>query len=103
MFRLLSHDNCPPGEFRYDQEFNGRFKKFGPTPLMGELAARVANFRAGNKLPRATQMEALEDIDLFTCQRLGNSPRWTYNTDRSFAELVPKTSLGGCATCGQSS
>lgn len=99
MFRLLSHDKCVPGEFRYEQAFHGRAKKFGPTPLIGELAARVANFRAGNQLPRATQIEALEDIDSFTCLRLGNSPRWTYDTDKAFADLAPKTSLAGCATC----
>lgn len=100
MIRLLSHDKCPPGEFRYEQAFNGKARKFGPTPLIGELAARVASFRAGNGLPRATQIEALEDIDTFTCLRLGNDARWVFSTEKPFSEIVPNTSLAGCATCG---
>lgn len=100
-FRLLSHDKCPPGEFRYEQGFNGRSRKFGSTPLIGELAKKVADFRKGNRLPRASAGEALEDIDLWNCERLGFDPRWCHNTERAFSELIALSPTAGCATCGK--
>lgn len=99
-FRLLSHDKCCPGEFRFEQPFAGRAKRFGPSPLIGEVAKAVADFRAGNRLPRASALEALEDIDAFTCARLGNSPRWCFNTEKSFDQLAGVAASTKCATCG---
>lgn len=99
-FRLLSHEKCPPGSFLYEQPFNGAVKKFGSTPLINELVARVADFRRGNGIPRTDPLEVLEDIDAFNCARLGNSPRWTYNTERAFAEIASPLATAPCATCG---
>ncbi len=98
MIRLNSHDKCPPGEFYYSQDS----KRFGATPLIKELAKRVANFRSGNGLPGGTFEQALQDIDAYTCARLNNSPDWCYDTERSFAETTPAIGQksGGCASCG---
>lgn len=101
MWHLLSLDKCPPGEFRYEQAFNGKARRFGPSPVVGELAAKVADFRAGNGLPRATKAEALEDIDAFNCQRLGYSSRWCYNTDIPFTQIAAAVVPAPCATCGK--
>jgi hypothetical protein len=42
--------------------------------LVWELATQVADFRAGNGLPRATPKEALADIEEATCLRLHDDP-----------------------------
>src|SRR5258708_4967255 len=63
MWTLISHTLCPPGSFSYEQT-EGVPKRFGENPLLQEQGKRVADFRAGNKLPRATQAEAIADISL---------------------------------------
>lgn len=97
MIRLLSYDNCPPGEFYFVQS-EGVYHKFKATPLIKSLAKRVADFRLANKLPRSDASSALADIDAFTCTRLNNSPQWCYDTDAPIPDINP--SSGGCATCG---
>lgn len=101
MWKLLSHDKCPPGEFRYAQEHAGRVKRFGPGPLIHELAKGVAAFRAANGLPRSSPQEALEDIDSFTCQRLGNMPRFCYDSENPVVNaFVSPSGPQPCPTCG---
>jgi hypothetical protein len=97
MIRLISHEKCPPGEFYYTQS-EGLSKKFANTPLIGELATKIASFRAANKLARSTVSDALQDIDAFTCARLGNNPDWCYNTDQTVQ--AAHHGGGGCKTCG---
>lgn len=102
MWVLKSHLKCPPGSFPYEQT-EGINRKFESWPLIEEQARRVADFRKGNGLPRATVPEALQDIDLYTCWRLGNNPRFCYNTDRSYSDVSPmgqRTATGGCRGCG---
>jgi hypothetical protein len=97
---LLSLTICPPGEFIYTQS-EGITRKFGPSPDIYGLSNTIAEFRRANKLSRGTADEALEDIVAYTCTRLGNHPRWCYNTDKTLAQLVPKRQTGGgCSTCG---
>lgn len=97
MYRLKSHLNAPPGQFRYEQT-EGIYRKFESSPLIDQLAKSVADFRAGNGLSRARYEEALEDVDFYNCQRLGFMERWCYNTDRPFVETSVKPK--GCGTCG---
>lgn len=102
MFHLISHEKCPPGEFWYRQTFPKGVKQWGSTPEMRALGRKVANFRTANGLPRDSFAEALEDIDQFTCNRLGNNPRYCRDTDAPFAEvhaydIVP---VKPCVTCG---
>jgi len=103
MWVLKSQLRCPPGSFPYEQT-EGISKKFEASPLLEEQAHRVADFRKGNGLPRATVAEALQDIDCYTCARLGNNRRFCYDTDRTYAEVSPMANRasggGGCHGCG---
>lgn len=96
MIRLLSHEKCPPGEFYYRQG-GSHPHRFGHTPIITDLARRVASYRQANKLAGADMNTALADIDAFTCARLGNSPQWCYDTDKPIEAIYP---AHGCATCG---
>lgn len=99
MFYIRRYDQCPPGEFWY-QQTDGLSKIFRSNPDIYGLAKRVCDFRRGNNLSRDTIQEALEDIDAFTCQRLHNSISWCYESNRSFGELHPAPASSGCGTCG---
>lgn len=104
MWVLKSHLKCPPGSFPYEQT-EGINRKFESTPLIEEQANRVVAFRKGNGLSRASFPEALQDIDAYTCYRLGNNPRFCYNTEKSFSEVAPmahRGKTGGCGGCGAS-
>ncbi len=115
MKRLFSHSNCPPGEFFYKARLeNGQeivhygvckgvpnCRRFGPSPEINTMARELVDWRRGNNLPRATFEAALEDIDFYTCQRLGFDKQWCYDTDKSFAETTTiLQSSGGCSGCG---
>lgn len=101
MLWLKSLTDCPQGEFSYEQT-EGIYRRFPQTPLIKELASSVADFRKGNNLPRASFGEALEDIVVYTVQRLKGNPQWCYETDLNAAALLPQPSSGGCAGCGAS-
>lgn len=102
MLRLLDHKKVPPAGYYYIQT-EGIRKAFGATPEIRTLAKRIAAFRRSNNLPRATEPAALEDVDVFTANRLGRC-KWTFDPDNSvsFAQLHPevKQAAGGCPTCG---
>ncbi len=100
MFRLKRHDQTPPGGYPYDQ-IEGLRKKFPMSVDIGAQAQAVADFRQGNNLPRPSFAEALQDIDEYTCLRLGNMPKWCHNSERSYVESTPRLQKkigGGC--CG---
>jgi hypothetical protein len=102
MFRLLSHDKCPPGEFRYRESFKGHTKTFGPSPLLNEVAHKLANFRAANGIARSSPAECVQDIDAFTCQRLGNMRDWCYDSDKAVSNPYVSPTATPCSTCGHS-
>lgn len=96
---LKSLTNCPQGEFSYVQT-EGIEHRFERTPLIGELASRIVDFRKGNSLPRASRAEAMEDVIVFTVNRLPSNSEWVVETEMSVGELLPQSSGGGCAGCG---
>lgn len=101
---LKSLTVCPPGEFRYEQVLpsTGTLFKFERNPDAYNLAAKIASWRVANDVPHGTVEDALADIVSFQCLRLGNHPRWCYNTDKSVQETLPKRRRsGGCSTCGR--
>ncbi len=104
MMRLCDHHRVPPGEYWYEQDFTagGRnlHKRWKPTPDVGGLAAKVAVFRKGNNLPRSSVVDALEDIDAYTCNRLGNNPKWVMDTETAWDQLVAAAHGPNCKTCG---
>lgn len=79
-FRLRSYDVNPPGGFPYEQTI-GIYRQFPAVPLIESQAEAVYQFRAGNGLPRASKIEALEDVDCYQCQRLGNPHRFCVETE----------------------
>ncbi len=115
MYRIRRHENAPPGQYYFKILFqNGKEEwyfgpckhtanchQFGPSPTINEPARRLSAFRTSNVLPRAGITESTEDIDAYTCQRLGNNDTWCYNTDKPYGEVNP-TALppAPCATCG---
>jgi len=72
--------------------------------LVWELARNIADFRAGNGLPRATPKEALHNIEEATCVRLHNDPAWCQTQkktgvraaiDHQSKSLVKHAAVGG--------
>lgn len=70
-YRLRSYDVSPPGGYPYLQT-DGIRREFKSQPLIEAQAQVVAGFRKANGLSRSSVIEALQDIDHFTCRRLGN-------------------------------
>jgi hypothetical protein len=104
MLRLSSHSKVPPGDFWYEQYFEADGhrlrKRWGPTPEIGGLAAKVSTFRKGNGLARADIVSSLEDVDAFTVARLPSDSKWVQNTDTPWDQLVAAWHGPGCRTCG---
>jgi hypothetical protein len=100
MLWLKSLTNCPPGEFYYKQAEAGSHV-FGPSPLIGQVAALVSDFRRGNSLPRSDQMSCMVDVIQFTVARLDPRSEWIIETDLDTGALLPGVGGGGgCAGCG---
>jgi hypothetical protein len=116
MFRLKNHDKVPPGNYVYKLTIQdsresawfgpcnntGGCRRFGPSPLINEVAQSVSRFRIANNLSRSSYAEALEDVDTYTCQRIGGLSEWCFNTEQSFGDVNPTAvrPAAGCATCG---
>ena len=105
-FRLRTYDQAPPGGYPFEQ-FEGIYRKFASVPLIEDQAKAVAAFRAGNHLPRASVAEALQDVDSYTCQRLGNNPGFCIPCDQAAAGGVQPVALNAsspiispCGGCG---
>jgi hypothetical protein len=101
-YRLRSYELTPPGGYPYEQT-EGIHRKFVSQPMIEAQAQAVASFRRANHLPRATALEALEDIDRYTCQRLGNMPGFCVPVDRPgpVVALGPTSPLvAPCGGCG---
>lgn len=102
MFRLRTYEVSPPGGFIY-QQTQGITRKF-KGPLIEAIAGQVADFRKANGLPRASVREALEDVDHYTCERLGNMAQWCVSCDPKdrIVALAPTHPIVAppCAGCG---
>lgn len=102
-FRLRSYELSPPGGYPYRQS-KGIRRDFPSQPLIETQADIVAGFRQANGLPRATKMEALIDIDRYTCARLGGMPNFCIPEDgeaqQAVALGVSSPLLTPCHSCG---
>lgn len=103
MSRLITYEVSPPGGFCYVQP-EPKGLKFRCEPMLEALAKQVAAYRAGNGLERASYPEALQDVDVFNCQRLGNNPRWCIETQSGKPQYALADNAPGlappCAGCG---
>lgn len=99
--KLYSFSPFPPGAYPYEQVFNGKIYKF---PDMGlnieQQALKIQQFRAANGIPRSTLAETIEDLNEFTCARLGNDPKWCGDGKRAVSKIAQRTQRRGCAGCG---
>lgn len=102
-FRLRSYELSPPGGYPYEQR-KGVQRKFPSLPMIEAQAAVVADFRRANGLPRASVMEALEDIDRYTCARLGGMSQWCLPVDQEAQSAVAlgisSPIVSPCRGCG---
>jgi len=97
--KLYSFNPFPPGGFPYSQVFKGVTYKFPDEGLdIQQQTARILKFRRANGVPRATFDETLEDLNEFTCARLGNDPRWCGDGRR--VAQVQRVQSAGCKGCG---
>jgi len=83
--RLKTYEITPPGGYPYE-EADGS-KKYPSSPMIEDVARQVAAYRAKNKRPRASLRESLEDVDAFTCRRLGNMAQWCLCNDQAAGQV----------------
>jgi hypothetical protein len=100
-YRLRSFDVTPRGGYFFQQ--NGH--RFGPEPVIENMAKRVWGFRKGNNLPRATYREAMEDISIYQCSSRGNDPLYCIECNPGQSNDLPimgdTPGLNGpCKGCG---
>ncbi len=99
MWVLKRTDICPPGSFPYEQT-QGIRRKFEATSDIESQAHLVADFRKANGLERATVSEAAQDIDEYTCQRLGFMKAYCRDTEGKPYSPPVSPPRGGCGGCG---
>jgi hypothetical protein len=82
--RLKTYEISPPGGYPYE-DTDGH--KFASSPMIEDTARRVAAYRAKNNRPRSSVREALEDVDAYTCQRMGNMAQWCLCNDQAAGQV----------------
>ena len=99
--RLRRYEKTPPGGFVY-QQTEGIARKFGTSYDLYTDARTLQDFRAGNGLSRATFAACLQDIDEYTCLRLGGMPEFCHDPDVPYSQTQPKLRAKNrsCGTCG---
>lgn len=71
---LKNTKSLPPGGWIYEQKETG-WKLRSMSPFLDAVQQMVLH-RLGNKLPRASAPECAEDLEKFTCARIGNDPTY---------------------------
>lgn len=104
--RLIRLTPFVPGEYPYEQRAayqDGQWTgdilhswSGGGFSIEQQARSNVLPFRQKNGIARASLAETVDDINLFTCARLGNNKR--YCSDGSPQVNVQTSSGGGC--CG---
>lgn len=99
--RLINYDINPPGGYPYTDP-SGR--EFRAEPMIEAQARIVSDWRTANKHPRPTLRECLEDVDRFTCARLGCMPQFCAGPPgmpaNSIALSAASPIVAPCRTCG---
>lgn len=99
--KLISFSGSfPPGGYPYEQTVKGVTYKFPDIGLdITSQSQKISSFRKQNGFPRATLEETVEDVNLFTCLRLGCDPRFCSDGVTKQA-TVQKVERRGCSSCG---
>lgn len=115
MIRLKNHTKAPPGQFIIrivvsDGDWRTTHSAcggapgcytFGPLPTVGYVVKELMGFLKGNGLPRHDYASLVEVIDSYTCQRLGNSRKWCYDSEHKVSETSPTVMAAtGRGCCG---
>jgi hypothetical protein len=97
--KLIAFTPFPPGAFPYSQVWQGKQYNFPDIGLdIVSQAAVIFKFRKANGLPNATLDQTIEDLNVYTCQRLGNDLRWC--GDGTNVARAQQTKSSGCRGCG---
>lgn len=98
--RLIAFTPFPTGSFPYKEVHDGKIYEFPDVGLdIHEQSRAIAKFRRVNNFPRASYTEALDDLNIYTCQRLGCDPRFC--SDGTASQAQPQqVQTGGCRSCG---
>ena len=101
--RLRSYEVVPPGGYPYENT-QGIYRKFPSEPLIEAQARALSAFRKGNGLQRSSVTECLQDIDEYTCRRLGCPHQLCVSTDAANPQIALSSSSpvlgGGRGCCG---
>lgn len=100
--RLRSYDISPPGGYPYEQTV-GIPRKFPSQPMIEAQAQLVSSFRKANGLPRSSVKESLEDVDQYTCARLGCMPGFCVSVTQQGVVAMAATAPAiapPCKGCG---
>lgn len=98
--RLRTYDVVPPGGYPFEN-YKGIYRRFPSEPLIEAQAQIVSQFRQANGIPRASVAECLEDVDIYTCRRLGCDHRFcTGSSVRSGTTVALNASSPIVAPCG---
>jgi hypothetical protein len=96
MMQLKSPESSIPGGFMYPYPDGIR-----KNTMIKEAVKALLDFRRGNKLPRATFNECLEDIDTYNAQRLGGMKQYfKYTLNTSFPTYKSTAMHKPCGGCG---
>ena len=96
MIALITTKTVPPGGWQYTQlDAQGdKLKSFASMNPFGMFCGEVLNCRQGNRLDRATKAQMQQDVIEFTCERLGNDPRFCQDSQKKTPGLFSALSEG---------
>lgn len=113
---IRNPDQVPPGQYFIkviyvdgkETLFHGpcnstpNCKRFGPSPVLAEVAKALSAFRSANRIPRSSVPECFEDVSLYTCARIGGMSTWCVDSgDPAVAQVnAGAVAPAPCATCG---
>lgn len=102
--RLKTYEAVPPGGYIFEN-FPVIYRKFPSVPTIESQARYVSDFRKANGIPRSSPKECLQEVDAYTCQRLGCNPAYCVAQDSKTGQIVALNQsnpilTGGCAGCG---
>lgn len=101
-YHLRTYDQSPPGLYSYAATEGSIRIVIPPQPVIESVAKTLADIRGANRLPRASVKEALQDVDGFTCARLGNDPAWCVPSNGMIVSLSSASPIIAppCSGCG---
>jgi hypothetical protein len=98
--KLIAFTPFPPGSFPFKETHNGITYDFPDVGLDIQMqSAKIASFRKANGFPRASLSEATEDLNVYTCRRLGCDPRFCSDGTQPVA-IMSFPQSKGCRSCG---